>query len=300
MNPSETGDQMMLFDLPVRPRVVNVASVPHRSPFRYPGGKTWLVPRIRSWLRGIASRPTVLVEPFAGGAIVGLTAAFEELVDHIVLVELDAQVAAVWQTILSEESAWLADRITAFDVTRENVCAVMARNEGSRREVAFRTILKNRTFHGGILASGSSLIKRGENGKGLRSRWYPSTLAKRITEIATIRDRITFIHGDGIDAMRNFARRKRAAFFVDPPYTAGGASTKRAGKRLYTHHELDHERLFAVAERVAGDVLLTYDDTEEVRALAKRHDFRIKPIPMKNTHHAVMSELLIGRNLAET
>ena len=23
---------------------VNVASVPHRSPFRYPGGKTWLVP----------------------------------------------------------------------------------------------------------------------------------------------------------------------------------------------------------------------------------------------------------------
>lgn len=25
-------------------RVVNVASVPQRSPFRYPGGKTWLVP----------------------------------------------------------------------------------------------------------------------------------------------------------------------------------------------------------------------------------------------------------------
>lgn len=300
MNPSETRDQMMLFDLPVRPRVVNVASVPHRSPFRYPGGKTWLVPRIRSWLRGITSRPTVLVEPFAGGAIVGLTAAFEELVDHVVLVELDSQVAAVWQTILSDEAAWLVDRIISFDVTRENVCAVMARNECSKREVAFRTILKNRTFHGGILASGSSLIKRGENGKGLRSRWYPSTLAKRITEIETIRDRITFVHGDGINVIRKFARRKRAAFFVDPPYTAGGASTKRAGKRLYTHHQLDHERLFAVAARVAGDVLLTYDDTEEVRALAKRHDFLIKSIPMKNTHHAVMSELLIGRNLAET
>ena len=24
-------------------RVVNVASVPQRSPFRYPGGKTWLI-----------------------------------------------------------------------------------------------------------------------------------------------------------------------------------------------------------------------------------------------------------------
>lgn len=29
------------------PKVVNVASVPQRSPFRYPGGKTWLVPVVR-------------------------------------------------------------------------------------------------------------------------------------------------------------------------------------------------------------------------------------------------------------
>jgi len=26
--------------------VINVASVPQRSPFRYPGGKTWLIPTI--------------------------------------------------------------------------------------------------------------------------------------------------------------------------------------------------------------------------------------------------------------
>ena len=32
-------------------RVVNVASVPQRSPLRYPGGKTWLVPHIRTWLK---------------------------------------------------------------------------------------------------------------------------------------------------------------------------------------------------------------------------------------------------------
>ena len=53
--------------------IVNVASVPHRSPFRYPGGKTWLVPRVRQWLASI-ERPHELIEPFAGGAIVGLSA----------------------------------------------------------------------------------------------------------------------------------------------------------------------------------------------------------------------------------
>src|SRR3954453_16467871 len=46
---------------------VNVASVPQRSPFRYPGGKTWLVPYIRSWLTSKKAVPCILVEPFAGG-----------------------------------------------------------------------------------------------------------------------------------------------------------------------------------------------------------------------------------------
>lgn len=59
-------------------RVINVASVPHRSPFRYPGGKTWLVPYIRQWLTYLTPRPAILGEPFAGGAIVGLSALFDE------------------------------------------------------------------------------------------------------------------------------------------------------------------------------------------------------------------------------
>lgn len=42
---------------------------------------------------------------------------------------------------------------------------------------------------------------------------------------------------------------------------------------------------------------MTYDNAEEVRALAKRHGFQSKAVPMKNTHHAEMAELLIGRDL---
>ncbi|MHB1157130.1 MAG: DNA adenine methylase [Phycisphaerales bacterium] len=276
---------------------MNVASVPQRSPFRYPGGKTWLVPRIRQWLTSI-NRPTVLVEPFAGGAIVGLTAAFEELASHVILVEMDKQVAAVWQTILGGDGDWLADRILSFDLTHENARATLAQGGGDIREQAFRTILKNRTFHGGILAPGATFIKHGENGKGLKSRWYAQTLANRIMAISRIRDRFTFVCGDGIEVMREYARRSSAAFFIDPPYTAGGANGKRAGTRLYSHHELDHEQLFATADHVLGDVLLTYDDSPDVRELASRHSFDVECIAMKNTHHARMTELLIGKHLA--
>ena len=288
---------MSFFKIPPSDHVVNVASVPQRSPFRYPGGKTWLVPRIRQWLSSLDTKPTVFVEPFAGGGIVGLSVGFEQWAEHVVLVELDRQVAAVWETILGGDAEWLANRIVSFDLTHDNVRSTLARDDGGTREQAFRTILKNRTYHGGILAPGAALIKHGENGKGLKSRWYAETLASRIVAIGRIRERFTFIHGDGIEVMRSYSRRKRAVFFIDPPYTAGGSNGKRAGTRLYTHHELDHERLFATAERTAGDVLLTYDDAPDVRALAERHGFDIAAVAMKNTHHARMTELLIGCSL---
>ncbi len=85
--------QLSLFPKSQTGQVVNVASVPQRSPFRYPGGKTWLVPIARKWLSEQPKQPKELIEPFAGGAIIGLTAAFEGLAQHITLVELDEDVA---------------------------------------------------------------------------------------------------------------------------------------------------------------------------------------------------------------
>src|SRR5439155_12331007 len=145
-----------------------------------------------------------------------------------------------------------------------------------------------RVNRGGILAPGAGLVKSGENGRGLLSRWYPETLKKRIMNIVRIRDRITFIEGDGMEALKQNAQRPDAVFFIDPPYTAAG---KKAGSRLYAHSELDHQKLFEIASSLAGDFLMTYDNTEEVYLLAKRHNFDTLLVAMKNTHHARMSEL---------
>jgi DNA adenine methylase len=274
-------------------RVVNVASVPQRSPFRYAGGKTWLVPRIRRWL---ARRPAELIEPFAGGGIVGLTAAAERLAGHVTLVELDELVAAVWRTIINDgEGPWLADRIAEFELTAESLKRVLSEKPSSVRERAFQTILKNRTYRGGILARGSAPLNQGENGKGIRSRWYPETLRRRVMDIHAMRERLTFVEDDGIEVVRRNARRAEVSFFIDPPYTAAG---KKAGKRLYTHYDLDHEELFRVVGEIKGDFLMTYEDAEGVRELAARRGFDTEVVPMKNTHHARMSELLIGFDLS--
>lgn len=273
---------------------MNVASVPQRSPFRYPGGKTWLVPYVRRWLSSLPNRPVTFIEPFAGGAVISLTVAFEQLARHVVMVELDEQVASVWQAILGDDGEWLAKRITDFQLTPENIEEVLSAPAGQLRDRAFQTILRNRINRGGILAPGAGKIKYGEAGKGLASRWYPGTLRKRILSISAIRERLTFIHGDGLEVMRQHIQNTQAVFFIDPPYTAGG---KRAGRRLYTHSELDHVALFQLAGQLAGDFLMTYDEAPEVRDLAHRFGFDVETVAMKSTHHAKMRELLIGRNL---
>lgn len=282
------------FEAEERDKPVNVASVPQRSPFRYPGGKTWLVPVFRRWMMSLLSEPAVLVEPFAGGGIISLTAAFEQLVGRIVMVELDEQIASVWKAILGGDAEWLAKRILSFELTTESAKQELATSPTSQRELAFQTILKNRTAHGGILAEGAGVLKHGENGKGILSRWYPQTIAKRITNIGFVAKRIEFVQGDAFQQMEHFKNDPKAVFFIDPPYTAGG---KRAGSRLYTHCEVNHDRLFSLCEKLRGDFLMTYDNAEEVSALADKHGFATKPVAMKNTHHAEMSELLIGRNL---
>jgi DNA adenine methylase len=287
--------QLELFSGTRSNRVVNVASIPQRSPFRYPGGKTWLIPQIRYWLASFSKKPNMLVEPFAGGGIVGLTVAFEGLVNRVLLVELDEQVASVWQAILTGEADWLAERILNFKMTQESVAEQLSNGGTSLRELAFKTLLRNRVSHGGIMAPGAGFIKYGESGKGISSRWYPRTLARRIRDIGRIKDRIEFVREDGLNIIRRYANRPDVIFFIDPPYTAAG---KKAGTRLYTYNELDHENLFAIVELVRGDFLMTYDNAEEVRAMAKRHGFEVVEIVMRNTHHIEMAELLIGRDLS--
>lgn len=284
-------EQQALFQLP--PTIVNVASVKTLSPFRYPGGKTWLVPTMRSWLSRLKKRPKRLIEPFAGGAIIGLTAAYENLVDEVILVELDPDVASVWEVIFSGDGEKLAKKIVEFDFNETNVHKALEASCRNSLQRAFLTILKNRVYHGGILAPGSGLIKNGENGKGLASRWYPETLAQRISILSKMKGKVNPIQGDGLQFLKEI-KNSSDAVFVDPPYTAGG---KRAGRRLYSYSELDHQGLFQICSQLKCPVMMTYDRADEVIEMARSHGFDCSLIPMKNTHHAKMTELLISKHL---
>lgn len=264
------------------------------SPFRYPGGKSWYVPAFREWL-STQDGAGIVVEPFAGGAVVILSALAADPTMRGAMCERDDRVASVWKVALgaSDGDFWrLASSILDFTLDRDTATECLSTEPTDLVALAFQTILRNRVNRGGVIARRGGLLRSGERNMGIASRWYPDTLVARLRGVRGLRDRLDFHHGDGFDLIARHANDRSAALFVDPPYTAGG---KRAGSRLYTHSELDHGRLFAECAAFAGAVNMTYDDAPEVRELAALHGFELREVAMRNAHHARMSELSIFR-----
>lgn len=276
----------------------NVSSVPQRSPLRYPGGKTWLIPHIRMWISLIEPRPRVLLEPFCGGAIVTLTAIMENLVERCLMAELDLDIADFWYTVLRHGPA-MQKRIMDFKPTTDAVVQLKSSDPLYVTERGFRSLVLNRTQRQGILAPGSSHLRLGENGKGLFSRWYPETISRRIGDIFQVSNKIEFFHSDGMDLLSRWSCVKDAVAFIDPPYTAG---KKSAGKRLYRHHEIDHEKLFRILGDGSIDFMMTYDHVPEIIDLVNQHGFSAIKVSMDRVHRDLPPELVITRkplNLAK-
>ena len=207
------------------------------------------------------------------------------------MAELDRDVAAFWHAALRHGSE-LRERIAAFELSREAVNAISCEQPDGVIERGFRALVLNRTRRGGILAPGASLARVGENGKGVASRWYPETIMSRLRRISDWSDRIAFCETDGMRLLEVLSAMENVAVFVDPPYTAGG---KRAGKRLYANHEIDHARLFELLADSEANFLMTYDCAPEIVDLIRRHSFSAVEVMMKSTHHARLPELIITR-----
>ena len=216
----------------------------------------------------------------------------ESLADRVVMTELDSNVAAVWKAILSDGATALIRRIRRFEISRSRLSAELCREPRTEIDVAFQTILRNR-----VQTRWNPRSWRKPHEKLARITlelvrgWYPETLPKRIAAINAAKRKIEFLHKDAFDVIPKFLRDKSAAFFVDPPYTAGG---KSAGKRLYLHSSIDHHALFDLLRKRCWRRDAHVRRREEKFAISRpAHGFFIKPIPMKTTHHTRMYKLAI-------
>lgn len=247
-----------------------------------------MMPYLRAWLTSAAAPIQEIHEPFCGGGIASLTAVAEGLAEKAILTEVDPDIAAVWSIVLNRDAERLAARIVSFELSQDSVAEWLHRECPDEFDRAFRAILLNRVNRSGILAPGAGRIKSGENGRGLASRWYPTTLASRIMAINAMRERIKFIHGDGMASIASAPNSSSIALFVDPPYTV-------AGRRLYRFNCVDHAKLFELCRVGEWRLLMTYDQSPEIERLAARNGLAVERAPMKSSHHEVKFELMISR-----
>ena len=163
---------------------------------RYPGGKKWLSPHISllsfafgryinlTYMDGTRGRihltPTFLIEPFAGGGVVGLSLLNNNLIKRLVLVEKDPRVAAFWKAALSDSR--FADRVEKFRCTRKTVEDVC---DNPDRDRAFWTLVKNRCAAGGNLSGGLM--------KDVSCRWNGNVNAAALQKIRKLSPRIQIL-----------------------------------------------------------------------------------------------------------
>lgn len=261
----------------------------HVSPFRYAGGKSPLLHQTRAWLASLTSPPH-LVEGFAGGASIGLTALVEGQAHRLTLVELDHDIAEAWRVIFSPQASDLCRRLRASPTVAAAHRMLTGPPPADDVERALHLLILNRLRRNGILAPGAGLIPPGRPDSDYR--YNPESLARRIELLARYRRRVDVIEKDAIEVLSAYASDNDTAFYLDPPYSAPGGP----GRRLYRHWSLDHERFFEVAAGLRGDVVISHQDHQLTRRLGSEHGFRLATVGIP-TSNGRRGELLMSRRL---
>ena len=206
------------------------------------------------------------------------------------MVELDVDITALWSVALNGQAELLAKKIRAFHFSKRAVKQLLKTRPRGSLGRALQVIVRNRASHNGIMAPGAGLLKGGENGYGLGSRWYPETIASRIEKIGKLREKIEIIGFDGIQFIKH-RDPSDCIYFIDPPYSA-------AGQRLYRHGAIDHDELFAAITMCRRPFILTYSHSAEIVSLAERYGFKYTTVLMRAGTKRWKTELVVTDNLS--
>ena len=255
------------------------------SPLRYPGGKYNYFSLFRKIIekdRGI----NTFVEPFCGGAGLGLALLYNNLINKLIINDSDPFIHALWFEILNNPRN-LKDYISNIKVDvqefkrrKELYSCDTNSNQLSNLEKALTCLFINRTTRSGIYYAGPIGGKKQKDWK-IYARWKPKQLIEKIDLINQMKDKIELHNIDyhsfisGIINSTNKKIIENYLFFLDPPYY-------KKGKNLYFHYfeEEQHKRLSDLLKKMSGshNWIVTYDSCTEVKELyqfAKRNEGRV-------------------------
>ena len=236
------------------------------SPLRYPGGKRKLASFVASVCR-VHNIDGHYVEPYAGGAAVGLELLLTDQVKEITINDLDRSVYAFWKSVtMNPEEICSRIQKTQINVKNWNAAREIQKNKKHANilDLGFSTFFLNRTNYSGILNAG---MLGGKNQTGqyrIDARFNKQNLIERIMRISEQKKHIHVYNMDAMDLVARLSEKQNmqnTLYYFDPPYYAKGAY-------LYMNHyrKTDHEDIAKCIQRIRHSKwIVSYDDVLEIR-----------------------------------
>lgn len=245
------------------------ARLVHFTPLRYPGGKGKLAPYVKSIIEANNLYDGEYVEPYAGGAAIGLELLLQEYVSKIHINDLSGPVYSFWKSVLNDtEELCRLVKNTKLSMPSWDRQRRIFRNPDDHDYVAlgFATFFLNRTNRSGIL-NGGAIGGRDQKGRWkMDARYNADELIFRIETIAKMRKRIKLTKKDALDLLRVGLPKwpAKTLIYFDPPYY-------EQGRRLYYDYYKpdDHEILakFIGAKMKGKHWLVSYDNVAPIKSL---------------------------------
>ena len=246
--------------------------MPFFSPLRYPGGKRRLV----NFMKIVIHENSILgchyIEPYAGGASIGLALLFDGYAKHIHINDLDRSVYAFWHSVLYKTEE-LIQLIQETPIMMDEWYRQQKTQENKEREtllrLGFSTFFLNRTNRSGIISGGVIGGKEQTGNWKLDCRFNKPDLIKRIRKIAEWKQKISLYNMDAYTFLKTKSPKleKNSLVYLDPPYYVKGQEL------LYVNYygPSDHETIADLMQHINQKWIVSYDDVPEIRLLYKKY-----------------------------
>jgi DNA adenine methylase len=241
----------------------------HYTPLRYPGGKGKLAGYVKRLLKANRLTDGEYVEPYAGGAAIGLELLFHEYVSRIHINDVSRPVYAFWKGVLDHTDEFcrlLVDTPRTVEAWDRQKKVLMTQADHDDLTLGFAAFFLNRTNRSGIF-NGGIIGGRDQTGPWkIDARFNAPELTRRITAIAKMRRRINLTHQDALVFLQEGVSRwpGKTLIYLDPPYYVKGS-------QLYYdyYRHADHERIadFVKTSITAQKWIVSYDNAPAVRGL---------------------------------
>ena len=238
------------------------------SPLRYPGGKGRLADFIREVVETNNMPDLHYIEPFAGGAGVGLELLLMECVRHIHINDIDISIYAFWHSVLNHTEEFcrlIRDYPVTIESWRDQKEIRQNPESYSLLQLGFATFFLNRTNRSGVLNAGPIGGINQLGAWAIDCRYNRNQLIERVQRISLFGSRVSIANMDAIAFIesKKSTAKSGSLVYLDPPYFNKGAY-------LYRNHftKKDHETLARFVRGITNfRWIVSYDNVEDIKAI---------------------------------